>query len=347
MTAVFRQVQGVIDQVIAAVEFLFVFTLAAGVLVLYAALASSRDERVREAACCARLAHRAVSCRARRSPRCSVLAAWRDCSRRSARAAIGWALATLWLRVRIPGLAVGLRGRSRRRFGRRIDRRLVRIARSAQHAAAGDAARGIDARRVSALLALGSSSQGDFAMAGQLDEAQDTETSAPVRQPKPPFKKQQQQPPGLESALDPAPRFEAPRYKPAGKLQGQVALITGGDSGIGRAVALAVCARRRRCGHRLPARGAIGRRGNARAASRPKDAAAADARRRPVDAAFCDEVVETHSEAVRPSRHSRLERRASESQEDSQELRPTTNWSARSRRTSMRTCGLRGPPCAI
>ncbi len=49
MTAVFRQVQEVIDQVIAAVEFLFVFTLAAGVLVLYAALAASRDERVREA----------------------------------------------------------------------------------------------------------------------------------------------------------------------------------------------------------------------------------------------------------------------------------------------------------
>ena len=48
-SAVFRQVQAVVDQVIAAVEFLFVFTLAAGVLVLYAALASSRDERVREA----------------------------------------------------------------------------------------------------------------------------------------------------------------------------------------------------------------------------------------------------------------------------------------------------------
>lgn len=75
-------------------------------------------------------------------------------------------------------------------------------------------------------------------MAEQLDEAQDTEISAPVKQPKPPFKKQQQQPPGLESALNPAPRFEAPRYKPAGKLQGQVALITGGDSGIGRAVAV-------------------------------------------------------------------------------------------------------------
>ena len=74
-------------------------------------------------------------------------------------------------------------------------------------------------------------------MGEQLDEVKDTETSAPVKQPKPPFKKQRQQPPGLESELDPAPRFEAPRYRAAGKLEGQVALITGGDSGIGRAVA--------------------------------------------------------------------------------------------------------------
>jgi putative ABC transport system permease protein len=43
-------VQAIVDQVVRAVEFLFVFTLAAGVLVLYAALLSSRDERVREAA---------------------------------------------------------------------------------------------------------------------------------------------------------------------------------------------------------------------------------------------------------------------------------------------------------
>jgi putative ABC transport system permease protein len=49
MSAVLRQVQAVLDQVITAVEFLFIFTLAAGVLVLYAALASSRDERVHEA----------------------------------------------------------------------------------------------------------------------------------------------------------------------------------------------------------------------------------------------------------------------------------------------------------
>ena len=46
---ILNQVQGVLDQVTAAVEFLFVFTLAAGVLVLYAALSGSRDERLRDA----------------------------------------------------------------------------------------------------------------------------------------------------------------------------------------------------------------------------------------------------------------------------------------------------------
>ncbi|QDZ27469.1 ABC transporter permease [Noviherbaspirillum sp. UKPF54] len=48
--SVIRQLQAVLDQVIAAVEFLFLFTLASGVLVLYAALAGSQDERIREAA---------------------------------------------------------------------------------------------------------------------------------------------------------------------------------------------------------------------------------------------------------------------------------------------------------
>jgi putative ABC transport system permease protein len=44
-----RQVQAVIDQVVMAVEFLFLFTLASGLLVLYAALAGSQDQRTREA----------------------------------------------------------------------------------------------------------------------------------------------------------------------------------------------------------------------------------------------------------------------------------------------------------
>ncbi len=44
--------------------------------------------------------------------------------------------------------------------------------------------------------------------------------------------------PGLERDLELAPQFEAPAYKAAGKLAGLAALITGGDSGIGRAVAV-------------------------------------------------------------------------------------------------------------
>ena len=47
--SVVRQIQSVIDQVVRAVEFLFLFTLASGVLVLYAALVGSQDERIREA----------------------------------------------------------------------------------------------------------------------------------------------------------------------------------------------------------------------------------------------------------------------------------------------------------
>lgn len=56
--------------------------------------------------------------------------------------------------------------------------------------------------------------------------------------PKPPFPKQHTRAPGLESKLRPLPQYKAPNYRGAGKLKNKTALITGGDSGIGRAVSV-------------------------------------------------------------------------------------------------------------
>ncbi len=56
--------------------------------------------------------------------------------------------------------------------------------------------------------------------------------------PVPPFPKQHHPKPGHEAAVDPAPLYDAPYYLGSKKLEGKVALITGGDSGIGRAVAV-------------------------------------------------------------------------------------------------------------
>ena len=58
------------------------------------------------------------------------------------------------------------------------------------------------------------------------------------KQPELPLPEQHQAKPGKEHKLQPRPRFEAPQYQGSDKLKGMAALITGGDSGIGRAVAV-------------------------------------------------------------------------------------------------------------
>jgi hypothetical protein len=53
------------------------------------------------------------------------------------------------------------------------------------------------------------------------------------------FAAQQQTPPGTQAEMDPAPDCGEESYHGSGKLTGKKAVITGGDSGIGRAVAIA------------------------------------------------------------------------------------------------------------
>jgi len=57
--------------------------------------------------------------------------------------------------------------------------------------------------------------------------------------PKPPYPSQRQSIPGSTAKMDPRPDHGETSYNGSGRLQGKRALITGGDSGIGRAVAIA------------------------------------------------------------------------------------------------------------
>jgi NAD(P)-dependent dehydrogenase (short-subunit alcohol dehydrogenase family) len=60
-----------------------------------------------------------------------------------------------------------------------------------------------------------------------------------TKYPRPPFKEQSQPWPGLSSKMDPKPDHGETSYKGSGRLAGRKALITGGDSGMGRAAAIA------------------------------------------------------------------------------------------------------------
>ena len=86
------------------------------------------------------------------------------------------------------------------------------------------------------------------AVAGSARAAAPAQSSAPQgtrptdprsKYPRPPFKDQKQQWPGLASKMDPRPDHGETSYVGHGRLTGRRALITGGDSGIGRAAAIA------------------------------------------------------------------------------------------------------------
>ncbi|HET6195662.1 MAG TPA: SDR family oxidoreductase [Acetobacteraceae bacterium] len=79
--------------------------------------------------------------------------------------------------------------------------------------------------------------QRSFKKGGEPKQEQPPQTGARPY-PVPPLPQQHQDKPGLEAQLNPAPMYDAPFYKGSGKLQDMVALITGADSGIGRAVAV-------------------------------------------------------------------------------------------------------------
>ncbi|HEX9172643.1 MAG TPA: FtsX-like permease family protein [Telluria sp.] len=116
VSGIVRQIQDVLDQVVSAVEFLFLFTLASGVLVLYAALMGSQSERTREAGLLRALgATRKQLAHAQRIE-FALVGGLAGLLAASGAAALGWALATYQFKfpwtfepgVWLAGLAVGM-----------------------------------------------------------------------------------------------------------------------------------------------------------------------------------------------------------------------------------------------
>lgn len=70
------------------------------------------------------------------------------------------------------------------------------------------------------------------------EESKDPVQTGPVKHPGPPLPMRHLSKPGNEVDMELKPQFMAEHYRGSGKLQGQVAIVTGGDSGIGRAVAV-------------------------------------------------------------------------------------------------------------
>ena len=101
---------------------------------------------------------------------------------------------------------------------------------------------GISRRKIVAGAGLGLAAAG--AATGQAAAQTSALTAAPFQDPgkkypKPPYPRQFQQWPGLAGKMDPKPDHGETSYKGSGRLAGRKALITGGDSGMGRAAAIA------------------------------------------------------------------------------------------------------------
>ena len=113
MTSTINQVQGVLDKVIRAVEFLFGFTLAAGVVVLFAAVTATREERAREFAIMRAVGASGALLRQVQRAELAGVGPARGLSRQHRRVGRRLGAGALRFRFRVDRLAVGAAGSAR------------------------------------------------------------------------------------------------------------------------------------------------------------------------------------------------------------------------------------------